>query len=139
MCTLVLHFIFEIWTLYSKQYKFISILVTKNFSFLKFLFFHCFWYDIGLWTASKKSPKPWKSRKTSKIVLIGYSKLDQKLMKNENFQKTKIRAIGIDINLYCSENKVHTSKIKYRKAVHTFLTLQNSGRTVLAMISFDNK
>ena len=54
-------------------------------------------------------------------------KLDEKLMKNENFQKTKFWATRIDINLYCFEYKVHISKIKCRTSVHTFLSLSILG------------
>ena len=42
MCTAFLYFIFEVWTLYSEQYKFISILVAQIFCFWKFSFFLTF-------------------------------------------------------------------------------------------------
>ena len=60
-------------------------------------------------------------------------KLDEKLMKNENFQKTKFWATRIDINLYCFEYKVHISKIKCRTSVHTFFIALNFGDIAITM------
>lgn len=45
---------------------------------------------------------------------MGYSKFGSKVDEKWKFPKNIFLDIRIDINLYCSEYKVHTSKIEYR-------------------------